>query len=343
MKTSAWIKLFILSFAVFLPLFFLASCSQNIDLPKSYAMVYGISKYIDTFSEGQYPNLTYCDNDAIDVATMLKSREFTVYLRTDSAASKDQFLADISTINSQILPGDLFLFYYSGHGAQDSDIQPASKGAEPPNRDSDNEWIFLYGSIAVSGTSLLLDESKTFTDDTLKAAISGISTSRKVVILDSCNSGGFIGNNLELDRVPQHYLGELKPLDANTIKEAVILYSDYTKNNSNSYDIAPEDALVLSAAGESEFSYESSSIGHGLLTYYLLDTPKKADINKDGYVTVLESFAYIQAAINVNWNAYYLGIISNTDDSSVIEYYEQYLFSPHVSGGPVDFVLFPAD
>lgn len=340
MKIVGRLKLFSFLFVLVLPFVFFVSCSQTVDLPKSYAMVYGISKYIDSYSEGQYPNLTYCDDDAIAVSSMLEKKGFTVYLRTDSEASKNQFLADVSAVNSTIGPNDLFLFYYSGHGAQDSDIQPAAKGTEPPNRDKDNEWIFLYGSISVSGTSILLDELKTFTDDTLKTAISNINTSRKVVILDSCNSGGFIGNTFEVDRIPQHFTGEIDPLDVNLIKEAFTLYTDYALNNSDSSDISPADALVLSAAGEKEFSYESSSIGHGLLTYYFLDTPEDADINKDGYVTVLESFAYIQAAININWNSYYLDIINNTDDASVIEYYKQYLFSPHVSGGPVDFVLF---
>ena len=343
MKIAADPKLSVLLFVLVPPFFFILSCSQNLNLPKSYAMVYGISKYIDTLAEGQSPNLTYSDNDAIDVAAMLKQKSFTVYLRTNSTASKDHFLADINTINSEIGPNDLFLFYYSGHGAQDGDVDLFSKGTEPPNRDSDNEWLFLYGSIEINGTSLLLDESKTFNDDGLAAALRKVQTSRKVVILDSCNSGGFIGNNLEVDRVPQKFLGEIDPMDVNIIKEAFTLYSDYTVNNASSSDIPPLNALVLSAAGEEEFSYEDSSIGHGLLTYFFLDTPEYADINKDGYVTVLESFAYIQAAINVQWNSYYLNIIENTTDSSAIEYYQQFLFSPHISGGSVDFVLFPAD
>ncbi|MCD6121103.1 MAG: caspase family protein [Spirochaetales bacterium] len=343
MKIAAGPKLFILITAAVFLLFFVVSCSLNLDLPKSYAMVYGISKYIDTLAEGQSPNLTYSDNDAIDVAAMLKQKSFTVYLRTNSAASKDQFLADINTINSEIGPNDLFLFYYSGHGAQDGDVDLFSKGTEPPNRDSDNEWILLYGSIEINGTSLLLDESKTFTDDQLKDELAKVNTTRKVVMLDSCNSGGFIGNNLEVDRVPQFFIGEVDSLNMDIIKEAFTLYSDYAANNTYPSDITPEDALVLSAAGEEEFSYEDSPIGHGLLTYFFLDIPKYADINKDGYVTVIESFAYIQAAINVNWNSYHLNIIENTTDSSDIEYYQQYLFSPHISGGSVDFVLFPAD
>ncbi|NOY08931.1 MAG: caspase family protein [Spirochaetes bacterium] len=329
MKKKTVFRTIAVVFSVLLPLILTVSCTLNINLPKSYAMVYGISKYIDSYNEGVYPNLTYSDDDAVSVSSMLEAKGYTVITRTDSAASKEQFLADVDTINSEIRPGDLFLFYYSGHGAQSRDLEPSSKGVEPPDRDSDDEWIFLYGSIAVSGSGLTIDESRTFDDDELGKALKTIKTSRKVVIIDSCNSGGFIGNTLEIDRVPQNFTGKINILNAGVLKEAVTLYADYSKNNSAPPDISPSNALVISASGESEVTYESSSLGHGLLTYFFLDTPKDADLNKDGYVTVLESFAYVQAAINVNWNTYYL----NTD----------YALSPHISGGAVDFVLFPAN
>ena len=329
MKNKAVFRIIAAVFSVILPLILIVSCTQNINLPKSYAMVYGISKYIDSYNEGEYPNLTYSNDDADSVSSMLEDKGYTVMTRTDSAASKDQFLADVDTINSEIGAGDLFIFYYSGHGAQSRDLEPSSRGVEPLDRDSDDEWIFLYGSIAVSGSSLILDKSKTFNDDELGQTLKTINTSRKVVIIDSCNSGGFIGNILEIDRVPQDFTGKINILNADVLKEAITFYADYSKNNSDPPDISPLNALVISASGESEVTYESSSLGHGLLTYFFLDTPKDADLNKDGYVTVLESFAYIQAAINVNWNTYYL----NTD----------FAFSPHISGGTVDFVLFPAN
>ncbi len=329
MKKKAVFRIIAVVFSVLLPLILIVSCTQGINLPKSYAMVYGISKYIDSYNEGVYPNLTYSNDDAVAVSSMLKDKGYTVITRTDSAASKEQFLIDLETINSQIGPGDLFLFYYSGHGGQSSDLEPSSRGVEPPDRDSDDEWIFLYGSIAVSGSGLTIDKTMTFDDDELGKALKTVNTSRKVVIIDSCNSGGFIGNNLEVDRVPQDFTGKINILDADVLKEAITLYADYSKNISGQPDISPLNALVISASGESEVAYESSYLGHGLLTYFFLNTPKDADLNKDGYVTVLESFAYVKAAIDVNWNAYYL----NTD----------YAVSPHISGGPVDFVLFPAN
>ena len=285
---------------------------------KKYALVYGVSVYIDSFGEGEKINLTYTDDDAISIANFLTERGYNVLLRTNKDASKAQFEADINMLKEKVKENDLVLFYYSGHGAQTSDVKPALKGIEPPDRDPDDEWIFLYGSIYYdTNGSLVLDSAKTYTDDSLSEALKVLTNNRKVVILDSCNSGGFIGNYLETDRVPQTITD--KPLPMNEIlKKAVDLYVNYNANRSSSPDVPPDNAIVISAAGESEFSYESSSIGHGIFTYFLLQADPNADLNGDGMVTTIELYSFTKAAIKLS----------------------RYPFSPHVSGGPVDFALF---
>jgi hypothetical protein len=60
------------------------------------------------------------------------------------------------------------------------------------------------------------------------------------------------------------------------------------------------------------------------MTYFLLKTAGDGDLNRDGDVTVLEAFSLVKAGIEVNWNA------ENPAEA----------FTPHVSGGSVDFVLF---
>ena len=64
------------------------------------------------------------------------------------------------------------------------------------------------------------------------------------------------------------------------------------------------------------------------MTYYLLQglAGRSADLNHDGHVTVLEAFSYAKAGIDTNWNPAYAS--------------SSQAFEPHVSGGPVDFVLF---
>ncbi|MBN1685497.1 MAG: hypothetical protein JW852_02535, partial [Spirochaetales bacterium] len=82
-------------------------------------------------------------------------------------------------------------------------------------------------------------------------------------------------------------------------------------------------ALLITAAGEQEDTYESSSLQHGILTYYLLESRYEADANEDGFITAGECFDYASLMIETWW--------------------EYLLFVPRISGGPVDPVLFRSD
>ena len=156
-----------------------------------------------------------------------------------------------------------------------------------------------------------------------------ISCRRKVLILDSCNSGGFIGNELEADGVPPSLLeGDRSP--AVNLADAISMYANF---DGSSADIPPWEAMVISASGEQEYAYESPDqsgqgplYSHGVLTYFLLQAEHGADRNGDGYVTVTEAYDFVRTRIKNEWN------LRNG--------YANDAFSPHVSGGPVDYVLF---
>ena len=82
---------------------------------------------------------------------------------------------------------------------------------------------------------------------------------------------------------------------------------------------------MLAAAGEQEFSWESLSFQHGVFTYFLLESATSGDRNSDGFVTVSEAYDYVRRSIDDRWNA--------------TSFYDE-RFAPHLSGGPVDYVLF---
>ena len=167
-------------------------------------------------------------------------------------------------------------------------------------------------------------------DAELGAMLDVLPTTRRVVILDSCNSGGLIGDGLEADTVPAQLDGG--SLWAGTVTPATIVaaIANYaTFSTADSGGVSPYNAMVIAAAGAEEFSYESSSApynGHGVLTHFLLQAPASGDLNGDGVVTVLETFALSKAGIDQLWNAAWPG---TTND-----------FLPHISGGPIDLVLF---
>jgi hypothetical protein len=292
----------------------LSSCALNVPYDK-YAIVYGVADY-----QAGVNDLNYTDDDALSMAALLTGQGYQVILRLDSAATKNQLgNFDLPATAAQAQEQDLFVFYFSGHGGQ------ASAGAENPGSDDYNEYIYLYGSDPGANIGL------TFSDDQLAAALAPIAARKKVIIIDACNSGGFVGNELEADGEPASLLQDNTSI-IELAADALRLYANF---DGSSADIPPWEAIVLSAAGERELSYESPNdfgIGppynHGIFTYYLLESETEGDHDRDGWVTVTEAFAYAKEMIYQDWN-YGYGFPSA-------------VFSPHVSGGPVDYVLFEA-
>jgi hypothetical protein len=314
---------------------------------KRYALVYGVTRYLggtadpvgsDTFNfpaQGtNTPNLAFPGNDAVDVAAMLASKGYQVRLRCVDV-NGDAFLdganapanaptramlenVDLPYFAAKLGPEDTFLFYYSGHGTQDAQAT--------------TEYIVPYGSVYSTGaTSWAVDTARLVSQGELAAMLDSLPTSRTVVILDSCNSGGFIGNTLEVDRVPRTYAGVTMGISAQVISRAI---SNYAAFPGTADGISPYGgSIVIAAAGADEFSYEGvtlpdgTPLNHGVMTYFLLHAAS-ADLDGDGAVTTMELYAFLKAGIDTDWNS----------DPGVIYYGET--FSPHISGGPVDWVLF---
>jgi len=225
------------------------------------------------------------------------------------APTRDTLQNDLASLSGSIGSSDEFVFYFSGHGMQ--------------NAEATHEFFIPYGGV-VEGPpgSYYGDEAGSVRDDEMGAFLTGsIDTPRRVVILDTCNSGGFIGNTLEVDTTPPTTLW--KPVfSLSTIAKAIAAYASFTTDSSTG--ISAYRAQVLSAAGSGESCYEDSGYAHGVMTYFLLKTAGDGDLNGDGAVTVLEAFSIVKAGIEEDWNA------ENPGEA----------FTPHVSGGAVDFVLF---
>jgi hypothetical protein len=312
-----------------------------------YALVYGVTWYtMDTNG----PNLQFPHMDASAISAVLQSNGYTVTSRwvdgagdvwtdgTDThlpigtpvatspdgssyigggagdgvAPSKANILVDIQNLAGTVGPNDVLLIYFSGHGTQDASVTPPREYFDP------------YASVLKDSSGNFYDYPvPSVLDNDLATAFAAIKTPRKIVILDTCNSGGFIGNQLEADWTPPAYLGGASLVGPETLSQAI---SNYASMQSSPTGLSPYGAQVLSAAGRDESCYETPTLGHGVMTYYLLQglQGSRADINHDGHVTVLEAFSYAKAGIDANWNP-------NNSGST---------FEPHISGGPVDFVLF---
>jgi hypothetical protein len=335
-----------------------ASCSMfdySGIVSRKYALIYGVTTYTMGAGSGVKPNLTYPDSDASAMYSVLLAHGYAITSRwvdpsgnvwldnvnqnkkigslttstTDGsvvggsqgpgdpiAPGKANILADIQALAGTIGPNDVLVVYFSGHGTQDASVTPPREYFDP------------YGAVMQFTDGKFYDfPVPSVRDDELAAAFAGVRTPRKVLILDTCNSGGFIGNTLEVDATPNAYTGGPALVTPGTLIQAI---SNYASMQSSPTGLSPYGAQVFSAAGRDELSYETSSFGHGVMSYFLLQglQGSVADLNHDGHVTVLESFSYAKAGIDRNWNS----------DAGIIAAAET--FEPHISGGPVDFVLF---
>ncbi len=319
------------------------SCSSASPLVgKRYALVYGITRYLGgtadrvasdstDFPAGVKPNLAFPAADAVDVAAMLTARGFdevrlryvdydgNAYLDGASnpayAPTRDTLATiDLPHFASALGPEDTFVFYYSGHGDQDAQQV--------------NEYIALYGCLYSAFPGVLVrDPSKLVSQNDLASMLDTLPTPRKVVVLDSCYSGGFIGNTLEVDRIPGKFIGVTDAISPQVIAQAIANYAGFSTAAPDG--ISPYgNTIVISAAGADEFSFEwptfpdGSPLNHGVMTYFFLKAPSYADLDANGVITTIELYSFIKAGIYQDWN---------TGETP---------FSPHISGGPVDWVLF---
>jgi hypothetical protein len=299
----------------------LASCTFDLDYDK-YAIVYGISDYPSGYSD-----LSSTDDDAMAMEELLASQGFQVTVRiTDDATvsiidvpDPDPDIVDEATYNRleldfQDIAGqadlyDLFIFYFSGHGKQIL----AGSSENTPGSDPEDEAIVLVNDT--------LSDVEYLIDDTLADWLRTIPCARKVVILDSCYSGGFVSNPLEGDAIPPDYSHEGPKGLFETLGDAFYLYANFQDYGS---DISPDVALVIAASGEQDVAYEDED--NGIMTGFLLESATEADYNLDGYITVSESYLYIYRNIIEHFNMVYGP--------------SGFAFFPDISGGPVDYILF---
>lgn len=284
------------------------------------AYVYGVTEY------GGSHDLDYTDDDAHAMAELFRDTGYDVKLRIDGGdeasnigpASFTQLSADIEEFASGAAQGPLFVFYFAGHGMQYP--VPGTTSDEPYSKDPYNEWILLHGFIPYI-SSYSSDEGA-LSDDELADELSTITDGTKLVILDSCHSGGFIGDSPFVDEVPEEEAYSYQ--EAPEIPSSPSAYFKYPRADERD-DVTAANAIILSAAGELELSQEPHTLGHGTFTHAFLEaaTNENGDLNDDGYITLMETYRYI--ADSWEGRPYTSG------------------FHPHITGSAVDIVLFRSD
>ncbi len=126
-----------------------------------YAFIVGISDY-----EGTANDLEYCDDDAMDMRSMLQGEGFSVQVITDRNATADNIVDGLNWLVSVAAPGDEIAFCYSGHGVK----------------------VQGYGSSIISTDLYYIPH------DYVMDIINSVNCSKKLVTLDACVIGDFLAD-----------------------------------------------------------------------------------------------------------------------------------------------------
>ena len=153
---------------------------------------------------------------------------------------------------------DMVIIFFAGHGATEEDsMSPDGDGLEKYILPYDAELTNLYAS------ALPMSEiSKIF---------SRIYSERLIFIADACYSGASGGRTIGINGTRA------------SISDAFMDRISRGKGR-----------VIITASGANEVSSENDDLKHGVFTYYLLEGLRgKADVNKDGIITVDEVYNYV--------------------------------------------------
>jgi hypothetical protein len=265
------------------------------------ALLIGINDYPNLPADKQ---LATPENDAFELKKKLQETGWLEPLILNNGTiSKVDIENKIQDLGNQLTDGDTALLYFSGHGTAIGD-----------------EAYIVPSDYSSASSSPLI--SMTEFGAWIKSYILPY-TSNVIVIIDACNSGGFVSQSDSADIIDPDYdvnlsssvsspalagLGDMGELLAKNLKQTGKL-----------------EPIVMSAAGFDELSWESTSLKHGVFTYYLMKAAESGDSNRDEFVSATEAYTYAAKGIDKNWN----GLYGNGA-----------AFYPHITGGLRDMVLF---
>lgn len=234
--------------------------------PKIYAIVVGISNYIN----GNIPDLKFADKDAKAFAEFLKSPnagavpDQNIALLTNEKATRSNILKELVQLLSRSSKEDLVIFYFSGHGK--NDVFENSGYLLTYDTENDNE----------AGTAISMDD--------IKSKIERCQAKMKLSYIDACHAGLFKSSGA---KGTANDNGEI-------IKAYIAGLTDASDGN-----------VAFMASSARQQSLEDEKLGHGIFTHYLIKglkgeadkEQKEAEGYNDGIITVSEMQTYLSNKI----------------------------------------------
>jgi WD40 repeat protein len=224
--------------------------------PNIYAVVIGINEY-------KNPTLTlkYAVPDAKLFADTIKNKTQGLFekvdvklLTTKADTTKENITKTLKSLQN-LNPQDMFIFYVASHGMVE-----------------DAKYHMITSNVGALSTRKIKQDA--ISQETMKELIANIPTTKKFVILDTCNSGA-LGQALEVALLTR---GLNETTAMKVLSRAV-------------------GSTIISASSSTQEALEGYK-GHGLLTYVLSEGLKgKADSDNDGFVKTLEISNYVEDTV----------------------------------------------
>ena len=198
----------------------------------------GLFVGIDKYKNG-ITSLNYAVSDANDLTIEFARAQFdTVKFLFNDDAHCDTILDNVETMISRLQPGDLFVFYFAGHGREFGNTH------------------YLLGPTARASTEFYQRGSLSIPE---LIAVSNKKGIYRLFILDCCRS------NILADRSGQYRCGAARDISLN----AAISF------NVDPHIIQP---LIISSCSQGEQAFENFSTGHSYFTDVLISLIKNKNI-----------------------------------------------------------------
>jgi len=247
-----------------------------------FIVTVGVSKFKDA-----QRNLDYSSKDARDmIALFEKHKDSFSEVKTlniaDEQATKENIIKTKSFLQ-QSSEDDYVMVFVASHGLLDKDY---------------NYYLATYD------TDFNNPSLKGLPYDELEMLLDGIKSRKKTLLIDACHSGevdedSTTSINSSIASVNESSDDAGIKVKSRGFKAA----GSYTLSVSSAFEAMKEmfadlrrgtGATVISSAGGAEYALESSQWNNGVFTYSIIEgiETKKADLNKDGSVTVSELKEY---------------------------------------------------
>jgi uncharacterized caspase-like protein len=223
-----------------------------------HALVIGINEY-----ENAKLRLAYAVPDASLIAQTFRHVTRSLFdevnikvLTSRAETTKDSILREIRSYEN-LNPDDLFVFYVASHGIVDN-----------------GEYFLITSNVGSVSTRKLKETA--IGQDTIKTVIANIPTSKKLIIIDTCNSQA-LGESLQVALMTR---GLTEDTAFKVLSRAV-------------------GVTILSATKTTQEALEGYK-NHGLFTYVIAEGLKgSADYDGDGFIKTFELADYVDNEVPI--------------------------------------------